>query len=124
MEILAPEGSRRVKVEAELVADALEELGYNELRYRAVTELRRLIAANRHCVDLFNQLKEDFDSLKASFEQQSAGHSKDRLVDDDLEELLGRYWDLAYTEGKTGESHGDEANEVLHKVRQIARKCQ
>lgn len=34
-----------------------------------------------------------------------------------FDELLGEYWNLAYTEGKTGESQGDKANEVLHKLR-------
>lgn len=32
-------------------------------------------------------------------------------------DLIGRYWDLAYTEGKTGVSQGDAAGEVLHKIR-------
>jgi hypothetical protein len=35
------------------------------------------------------------------------------------ETLLGRYWDLAYHEGKTGESCGSEANEVLCELRQL-----
>jgi len=38
---------------------------------------------------------------------------------DTFEELLGEYWALAYDEG-TGISHGDAANEVLHKLRQAA----
>lgn len=34
-----------------------------------------------------------------------------------FDELLYDYWNLAYKEGKTGESQGDKANEVLHKLR-------
>ena len=30
--------------------------------------------------------------------------------------LIGRYWDIAYKEGKTGVSHGTEAQEVLSKI--------
>lgn len=35
----------------------------------------------------------------------------------DLDGLVGRYWELAYDEGKTGISHGGEASEVLHAIR-------
>lgn len=38
-----------------------------------------------------------------------------------FEELLGEYWSLAYSEGKDGVSHGDKANEVLHKLRTMYR---
>ncbi len=36
-----------------------------------------------------------------------------------FENLLERYWNLAYDEGKNGVSHGDEANEVLFELRRI-----
>lgn len=36
-----------------------------------------------------------------------------------FDELLYDYWSLAYKEGKTGESQGDKANEVLHKLRTV-----
>jgi hypothetical protein len=36
-----------------------------------------------------------------------------------LEELLSRYWDLAYQEGSLGISYGDEANKVLHELRHM-----
>ncbi|WP_186214640.1 helix-turn-helix transcriptional regulator [Burkholderia gladioli] len=42
-------------------------------------------------------------------------------VNPDLEELLSRYWSLAYDEGESGESRGDEANEVLSAIRRAAR---
>lgn len=42
-------------------------------------------------------------------------------VSPDLEELLSRYWSLAYSEGESGESRGDEANEVLSAIRRAAR---
>lgn len=42
------------------------------------------------------------------------------VVKETLDELLEKYWNLAYKEGKTGESFGDEANEVLHKIRLIS----
>lgn len=32
-------------------------------------------------------------------------------------ELIGRYWDLGFTEGKTGINQADAANEVLRKIR-------
>ena len=42
-----------------------------------------------------------------------------RSSHDELETLLGKYWELAYSEGKTGARHGTEANEVLHKMRAL-----
>lgn len=36
---------------------------------------------------------------------------------DEFEELLERYWQLAHEEGRLQKSNGDEANEVLHKLR-------
>lgn len=36
-----------------------------------------------------------------------------------FEELLAKYWDLAYTEGKTGVSQGTKANEVLCQLHQL-----
>lgn len=41
-----------------------------------------------------------------------------------FEDLLDRYWALAYQEGKTGRSHGDEANEVLFELRALLRQNQ
>lgn len=35
-----------------------------------------------------------------------------------IEELIGDYWAIAYSEGRTGVSRGDDANEVLHRLRQ------
>lgn len=37
----------------------------------------------------------------------------------EFEELLGAYWDLAFSEGTTGISRGDEANLILHKLRTL-----
>ena len=31
-------------------------------------------------------------------------------------ELIGKYWDLGFTEGKTGVNQADAANEVLHQI--------
>jgi transposase len=39
--------------------------------------------------------------------------------DGEFEELLESYWNLAYTEGETGESHGDKANEILFRLRTL-----
>jgi gas vesicle protein len=39
----------------------------------------------------------------------------------ELEELLGRYWTLAYKEGKHGLNLADEANDVLMRFRAIVR---
>jgi hypothetical protein len=36
---------------------------------------------------------------------------------DDIEELIGQYWNIAYSEGKTGISRGSEAQEVLSAMR-------
>jgi hypothetical protein len=36
---------------------------------------------------------------------------------EELESLLGDYWELAYEEGRLRISNGDKANEVLHKIR-------
>ena len=33
-----------------------------------------------------------------------------------IHDLIGRYWDIAYKEGKTGVSHGTEAQEVLIEI--------
>ena len=33
-----------------------------------------------------------------------------------IHDLIGRYWDIAYKEGKTGISHGTEAQEVLSEI--------
>ncbi len=41
-----------------------------------------------------------------------------------LEELLERYWDIAYSEGKTGQSHGNEANKVLFELRALLHQAQ
>lgn len=38
---------------------------------------------------------------------------------DEFEELLGRYWELAYSEGFGGVSHGDEASKALHSLREL-----
>ena len=38
-----------------------------------------------------------------------------------FEELLEKYWDLAYYEGSSSTSMGDEANKVLHELRQLFR---
>ncbi|QJD98652.1 hypothetical protein HH212_00175 [Massilia forsythiae] len=35
----------------------------------------------------------------------------------EVDELLGRYWEIAYSEGKTGEPRGSEAQEVLSSLR-------
>jgi hypothetical protein len=52
-------------------------------------------------------------------------HTNQTALDlDKLEALLGRYWEIAYSEGKTGESRGDEAQEVLSSIRQLARRAQ
>lgn len=32
-------------------------------------------------------------------------------------ELIGQYWDLGFTEGKTGVNQSDAANKVLHEIR-------
>ncbi len=34
-----------------------------------------------------------------------------------IESLIGKYWDIAYEEGKTGISQGDLANQVLGRIR-------
>ncbi len=39
--------------------------------------------------------------------------------DKNIENLLEAYWRLAFDEGKTGESHGDAANEVLFALRYL-----
>lgn len=36
-----------------------------------------------------------------------------------LEELLGQYWDIAFTEGSTGVSRGDEAGAVLSAIHSL-----
>ena len=33
-----------------------------------------------------------------------------------IHDLIGRYWDIAYKEGKTGISYGTEAQEVLSEI--------
>jgi hypothetical protein len=40
-------------------------------------------------------------------------------MNSEFEQLLGRYWELAHAEGYTGVSRGDEANEVLHRLREM-----
>tara|TARA_R110000868_G_scaffold99334_1_gene273431 strand:+ start:314 stop:1303 length:990 start_codon:yes stop_codon:yes gene_type:complete len=37
----------------------------------------------------------------------------------ELETLLEKYWEIAYTEGHTGVSQGKEANNILHKLRAL-----
>lgn len=37
----------------------------------------------------------------------------------DFEELLGQYWEIAFTEGLTGLRDGNKANEILHKLRAV-----
>jgi hypothetical protein len=37
----------------------------------------------------------------------------------EFEQLLDRYWNLAHAEGYTGVSRGDEANQVLHRLREM-----
>lgn len=48
--------------------------------------------------------------------QAHSGHNETQL-----DELLGRYWEIAYSEGATGESRGSEAQEVLSQIRATAR---
>ncbi len=38
-----------------------------------------------------------------------------------IDDLLGRYWEIAFSEGKTGVSRGDEANAVLHQIKGLTR---
>lgn len=40
-------------------------------------------------------------------------------ADDALLDLIGDYWDAGYTEGSTGKPKGSEANDILHKIRQL-----
>jgi hypothetical protein len=40
-------------------------------------------------------------------------------VASEFEDLLDKYWNLAYSEGQSGQSFGTEANEVLHKLRSL-----
>lgn len=35
-----------------------------------------------------------------------------------LLDLIGAYWDIAYSEGKEGVSRGDEANDMLNKIKE------
>lgn len=37
----------------------------------------------------------------------------------EFESLLGRYWDIAFEEGKGGQFQGDNANEVLFALRRL-----
>ena len=39
------------------------------------------------------------------------------VTDPPVMDLIGKYWDLAYTEGTTGVSQGNAANELLHQIR-------
>lgn len=36
-----------------------------------------------------------------------------------IEEILGQYWDLAFTEGSTGVNQSEAANGVLHNMRRL-----
>lgn len=54
------------------------------------------------------------DDLLAKVRQVAA-----KPVTGSIEELIGDYWAIAYSEGKTGISRGDDANEVLHRLRQV-----
>jgi hypothetical protein len=37
----------------------------------------------------------------------------------EFEQQLGCYWSLAYAEGLNGGSHGDAANKILHRLREM-----
>jgi hypothetical protein len=37
----------------------------------------------------------------------------------EFEDLLATYWNLAFDEGQNDTSHGDQANEILHSIRQL-----
>jgi hypothetical protein len=67
------------------------------------------------CRMLSERLK-DADAKLAEYEAPTA-----QQLPEELDELLGKYWSLAYSEGKDGVSHGDDANEVLHKLRCLYR---
>ncbi len=41
------------------------------------------------------------------------------MIPPQLQELLGRYWDLAFQEGKTGANLADEANEILAEISKL-----
>lgn len=71
---------------------------------------------------------DDFKGLQASVERFAtlveAAHTERLLagveMPESFEDLLDTYWDLAYSEGQSGESFGTQANGVLHKLRDYA----
>lgn len=50
---------------AELMIESIRKNGFGELySYDVADELENLLAANRHCVNYFNDLKNDYDKLR------------------------------------------------------------
>lgn len=39
------------------------------------------------------------------------------MISNQIEELLGAYWDCAYQEGHLRRSDGDKANQILHDLK-------
>lgn len=42
------------------------------------------------------------------------------MINNHLEDLIGRYWDIAYAEGQDGYVRNEQANEVLSDIRGVA----
>lgn len=88
-------------VKAHIVREMVNELRDIAIEFHGAQQLRERIA---HAVGKVWPAVEQPTGSAGSGEQA-------------LEELLGEYWSIAYSEGSTGVSRGDDANEVLHKIR-------
>ena len=67
----------------------------------------------------FNAVEYKYHS-DAKYQSLVDKHKRDmQAIKNEVNNLIGQYWDLGYQEGSTGVCKSDEANEVLHKINKL-----
>ena len=71
------------------------------------------------CVDPFQACQVKY-VPNAKYQALVDKHKRDlKAIKNEVNNLIGQYWDLGYQEGSTGVCKSDEANEVLHKINKL-----